>query len=67
MISMTSRAGVALKSLILFLAAVCVFYVGGFLLLHYTGLLDLAKSSSHPQTDTWLYRLYKPLEDRWPW
>ena len=59
--------GLALRKLILFLATLCVLYVAGFLLLHYTGLMDVAKDQSHPQTNTWLYRLYKPLEDRWPW
>jgi len=59
-------AGLALKKLLLFLAALCVFYFGGFILLHYTGLLDLAASGPNPQTNVWLYRLYKPLEDAWP-
>jgi hypothetical protein len=63
---MRSDAGFSLKNLILFLAALCVFYVAGFLLLHYTGLLDLAASGPEPQTEVWLYRLYKPLEEIWP-
>lgn len=63
---MRCDTGSALKSLLLFLATLCVFYVAGFLFLHYSGLLDLAASPPHPQTDLWLYRLYKPLEDIWP-
>jgi hypothetical protein len=64
---MSSGTGSALKRLLLFLATLLVLYVGGFLFLHYTGLLDLAASGPHPQTDVWLYRLFKPLENLWPW
>ncbi len=66
-IPMRRRRALALRKLLLLLATLCVLYVAGFLFLHYSGLLDLAASGPNPQTDTWLYRLYKPLEDRWPW